>query len=414
MSDSSHLAFRLPTSPPDAFLVHYHEIGLKGGNRPAFVRVLVANIRSSLSGLDVDHVTALYDRILIRPGRADPRKIACLLARIPGVSNVMPAFETPRDIGAISERAVSLTRECTPRSFRVSTVRSDKEFPLDSDGINRAVGSAIEKALKIPVRLDDPDCTVAIRVLSEHCYIAFEKILGVRGLPVETSGSAISLLSGGIDSPVASYLMMTRGLRLQFVHFHSFPFLGRASQEKAEELARVLGAFQQGAVLHLSPIGEAQRTVIARVPAKFRVLMYRRVMLRLAAAIAARERAGALVTGENLGQVASQTLENIAAVGAVSSLLVFRPLVGLDKIEIINRARAIGTYEISIRPDQDCCTLFMPRHPATRSSASELDELERNISVADLVQETLDRTERRRVVPIDACGAIAHNEGVTS
>ncbi len=404
---------RLPLKSSDVFLVHYHEIGLKGRNRSAFVQILLANIRASFVGLNIRQIVALHDRVLVRSGGDDQDKILCLLRRIPGVSHIMPAFETPRDLAAIVERVIPLVKERDPHSFCVSATRSDKTFPRDSNEINREVGRAIESALEIPVRLEHPDCTVYIRVLPNHCYIAFEKIPGVRGLPVGASGDAISLLSGGIDSPVASYLMMLRGLRLQFVHFHSFPFLGRASQEKSEELARVLATFQQGAVFHLSPLGEAQRAIVAHVPAKFRVLLYRRLMFRIARAIAARERAAALVTGENLGQVASQTLENIAAVGEASDLLVFRPLIGMDKIEIINRARSIGTYDISIRPDQDCCTLFLPQHPATRSSAGELDGMEQSIPIEDLVNETLDRTERRVLEPIDDPDAIDHNGPIT-
>jgi thiamine biosynthesis protein ThiI len=239
------------------------------------------------------------------------------------------------------------------------------------------------------VDLSNPDLTIYIEVLPDEAFIYFEKIQGPGGLPVGVSGTVICLLSGGIDSPVAAYRMMKRGCRVVFVHFHSQPFADRTSQEKATELARLLTRYQYASRLYVVPFGETQQEVVARTAGRFRVLVYRRLMLRMAEEIARKEGAQALVTGESLGQVSSQTLENIAAIEEAATLPILRPLIGMDKEEITQQARQIGSYEISTIPDQDCCSMFMPRQVVTRATDDEISFTERTLDLKPLVQRAL-------------------------
>jgi thiamine biosynthesis protein ThiI len=223
-------------------------------------------------------------------------------------------------------------------------------------------------------------------VMRDHAFYAFDKVPGPGGLPAGVSGRVACLLSGGIDSPVAAWRMIRRGCRAQLIHFHGYPFQSTASQEKARELAQVLTRYQLQARLYLVPFGEVQRRVTLEVPAPLRVVLYRRLMLRIAERLAGWEGATALVTGDAVGQVASQTLENLVAVGAAATMPVFRPLIGMDKDEVVADAQRLGTYGISVRPDEDCCRLFVPPHPATRASRAEVDAAEASLPLAELIE----------------------------
>jgi len=251
------------------------------------------------------------------------------------------------------------------------------------------IGARVKLASGAKVDLSNPDLTIYIEVLPDEAFIYFEKIQGPGGLPVGVSGTVVCLLSGGIDSPVAAYRMMKRGCRVVFVHFHSQPFADRTSQEKATELARLLTRYQYASRLYVVPFGETQQEVVARTAGRFRVLVYRRLMLRMAEEIARKEGAQALVTGESLGQVSSQTLENIAAIEEAATLPILRPLIGMDKEEITQQARQIGSYEISTIPDQDCCSMFTPRQVVTRATDDEISFTERTLDLKPLVQRAL-------------------------
>jgi tRNA uracil 4-sulfurtransferase len=272
-----------------------------------------------------------------------------------------------------------------PASFRVSARRSDKRFPFTSPQIERHVGGRIQEATGWPVNLDDADLTIHIEMMSDHAFYYFGKEPGAGGLPTGTSGRVACLLSGGFDSPVAAYRMMRRGCPVLLIHFHSYPILSRASQEKVREIAALLTRSQLRSRLLLVPFGELQQQVVLAVEPELRVVVYRRLMLRIAETLARGWRAGALVTGEVVGQVASQTLENLTVIAQATTLELLRPLIGMDKDEIMAEAARIGTFPISIIPDQDCCTLFTPKHPATRVRLDRIEEAERALPVDQMV-----------------------------
>src|SRR5688572_3136991 len=373
-----------------SIVIHYQEIALKGRNRPWFVARLVRNLREATKDLDVRDVRALQGRIELVLGDATPWETAReRVAAVFGIGNFARAGRAPLDIDAI---AAAILRDLGPEdpvSFRLSARRSDKRFPLTSPEIEREVGGRIKEARGWRVDLSNPALTIHVEALSNDAFYFFGKERGAGGLPVGASGKVACLLSGGIDSPVAAWRMMRRGCRVMFVHFHSYPILSRASQEKAGELARLLARYQYHSRLVLVAFGEIQQRVVLAVAPPLRVVIYRRLMMRIAERLARLNRAQALVTGEVVGQVASQTLENMATIGSVVSLPVLRPLVGMDKDEITAEAQRLGSYPISIIPDQDCCTLFTPKHPATKAKRYEIERAEAGLPIEEIVQEAV-------------------------
>ena len=375
-------------------IVHYQEIALKGRNRPWFVARLVRNLRQAVADLDVAEVRVLMGRIEIVLGpRAEWPAVRDRLSRVFGVGNFARAGRVPLDVDAIATEILNDVGPEEPASFRVSARRADKRFPLSSPQIEREVGGRIKAARGWVVNLGKPDLTIHVEALTDQAFYFFGKEKGPGGLPVGASGRVACLLSGGIDSPVAAWRMMRRGCRVLFVHFHSYPVLSRASQEKARELVRLLTQFQYGSRLFLVPFAPVQQQVILAVPPPLRVVLYRRLMMRIAEEIGRRHRAGALVTGEVVGQVASQTLENLNRINEVVDLPVLRPLVGMDKEEITAEAQRLGTYPVSIIPDQDCCTLFTPKHPATKARRGDVERAEASLPIAELVRAAVEASE---------------------
>jgi thiamine biosynthesis protein ThiI len=363
-------------------IVHYQEITLKGRNRTWFINMLVRNIRTVLADLDAEDVRALSGRIEIRlTSDSNWDEVRTRLLRIPGIGHFAKAVHVPATVDAMAAVAIEGLRGRTPVPFRIKAHRVDKRFPLDSPQIERQVGQRVVEALGWPVDLKHPQLVVRIDVLSDDAYVFVDRQLGVGGLPVGTGGKAVCLLSGGIDSPVAAWRLICRGVRVQLVHFHSYPILNDTSQEKARELATILTRFQLKSRLYLVPFGAFQQQVLVTIPPELRVIIYRRMMVRLAERIALRVKADALITGEVVGQVASQTLENIRAIDDAATLPILRPLIGTDKEAITREAIGVGTYTTSIIPDQDCCTLFTPRNPATRAA---LDIVRRAEAVLDI------------------------------
>ena len=372
-------------------ILHYQEIALKGKNRPWFVARLVRNIREATRDLDVAEVRVLQGRIDLVLGPTAPYDaVAERVSQVFGIGNFARAGRAPLDMDAIATEILKDLGPDNPASFRVSARRADKRFPMSSPEIEREVGGRIKEARNWTVNLSKPELTINVEALTHEAFYSFGRIRGAGGLPVGASGHVACLLSGGIDSPVAAWRMMRRGCRVLFVHFHSYPILSLASQEKARELARLLTRFQFRSRLFLVPFGEIQQRVVLAVPPPLRVVVYRRLMMRIAERIARLNRARALVTGDVVGQVASQTLENMATIGGVVSLPVLRPLVGMDKDEITAEAQRLGTYPISIIPDQDCCTLFTPRHPATRAKPSEVERAEAELPTDEIVAQAVD------------------------
>ena len=379
----------------NSIVVHYQEIALKGKNRPWFLARLVRNLRDGLSDLDVKSVRALMGRIEIVLGPSAPvEDVSARLRQTFGVANFSLAGRAPLDVDAIAAAILEDLGDRNCETFRVSVRRADKRFPMTSPQAEREIGGRIKEARGWAVNLAKPQFTIHVELLASGAFYFFGKDRGPGGLPSGTAGRVACLLSGGIDSPVAAHRMMKRGCKVTFIHFHSYPILSRASQEKARELVRLLTGWQLRSRLYLVAFGDIQQQVVLAVPAPMRVVIYRRLMLRIAEQIARARGAQALVTGDVVGQVASQTLENLAVVGSVATLPIFRPLIGMDKDEIVSEAHRLGTYTISIIPDQDCCTLFTPRNPLTRAKLAEIEAAESALPIQELV----DRAVRDAIV----------------
>jgi len=378
-------------------VIHYHEIALKGKNRPWFVARLVRNIRQATSDLDIRNVRALMGRIELVLGPSTTWEATRdRLKDVFGIGNFAKAGQAPLEMDTIAREILADLGTPQVSSFRVSARRADKRFPLTSPQIEREVGGRIKQARGWRVDLERPELTIHVEALTDEAFYFFGKERGPGGLPVGASGRVVCLLSGGIDSPVAAWRMMRRGCRVIFVHFHSYPILSRASQEKARDLARILTRFQFDSRLFLVAFGEIQQQVVLAVPPPLRVVIYRRLMLRIAERIARQHRAQALATGEVVGQVASQTLENLSVIGRVASLPVLRPLIGMDKEEITAEAQRLGTYPVSIIPDQDCCTLFTPRHPATKAWLADVESAEQALPIDEIVRLAADSAAMER------------------
>jgi len=375
-------------------VIHYNEIGLKGRNQPLFLRRLEANLLRATAGTGIRRVEERSGRMVLPvPQDSEWPAIRERLRCVFGIANFSLADRVELDLSALK---AALDRALEGRvftSFKVSTRRAYKQFPLNSEELNRVLGAHVLERIQARVSLEHPEVTIHVEVLPRDIYFSFGRDAGPGGLPVGVSGNVVALLSGGIDSPVAAHRLMKRGCRAIFVHFHSHPFQDATSRAKAADLVRCLTRFQFHSRLYLVPFGEVQRQIVANAPGPLRVVLYRRFMARIAAEIAGHEGAKALVTGESLGQVASQTLDNLAVIEEAVETPILRPLIGSDKEEIVQQARALGSYEISILPDQDCCSLFVPRHPATFSTLDEIRQAEARLPVPALVQTAVEQLE---------------------
>jgi thiamine biosynthesis protein ThiI len=367
-------------------IIHYQEIALKGRNRPWFITRLVRHLRAATADLDVVAVRSLMGRLeLVLGSSASWDQVRERLERVFGIANFSRTGRTRPDLDELGAAIVSDLAGTEVRTFRITARRADKRFPIPSPDIERLLGARVQEALGWKVQLDAPELTVYVEVLHSEAFYFFGKHRGSGGLPTGASGRVLCLASGGIDSPVAAWRIMRRGCQVQLVHFHGQPFLPATSQQKVREIAAVLARYQLRTRLHSIPFGSLQRQVVLAVPPALRVVVYRRMMFRIAEALARSTGARALVTGEVIGQVATQTIENLAVIDAVAGLPVLRPLIGTDKEEITLEAEKIGTFPISIIPDEDCCTLFTPRHPVTRARQSEIEAVEAGLPVTELV-----------------------------
>jgi len=380
-------------------IVHYHELALKGRNREYFEQRLVRNIQWMLKDLSVKRVENLRSRIRVSlPDMVPDQSVIDRLTRVFGIANFSLAHGLPLDLAkpdlkTLSKAILESLRSESFSTFRISAKRSDKRLTLTSMEIAREIGATICEETGKKVSLTDPDITVYLELLSKEVYYATRKIQGPGGMPVGVSGKVACLISGGIDSPVAAYRMMKRGCRVLFVHFSGRPLVSRASEEKVRELVQLLTSHQYTSKLYIVPFGEIQQDIVASAPAPYRVVLYRRVMIRIAEELARREQCWGLVTGDSLGQVASQTPENLTVIEEVAELPILRPLIGMDKVEITDQARQIGSFATSIEPDQDCCSLFTPPHPSTRTRLDDILKVERLFDIDGLVKQGLDKAE---------------------
>ncbi len=368
-------------------VLHYGELALKGRNRPWFLSTLTKSVRAALRGLNVTRVCSLNGRIVVTfEDDSEWAEVRDRLACVPGIANFALARHAPMDLDAITAAILKELPDRAVRSFRVRARRADKRFPIPTPDIERHIGGRVQAERGWAVDLSKPELTISVEFLTRDAYYFFERHRGAGGLPVGTGGRVMALLSGGIDSPVAAWRLIRRGCRTDFVHFHSHPILSATSQQKARELVRVLTRSQLRSRLFLVPFAPIQQQIVVSVPPALRVVVYRRMMVRIAEVLAKQTRAQALITGDAVGQVASQTVGNLAVVGQVATLPLLRPLVGMDKEEITIDAKRIGTYDISIVPDEDCCTLFTPRYPTTHASLAEVEAAERALEIDALVR----------------------------
>ncbi len=378
------------------FLVHYGEIGLKRGNRSYFEKKLAQNIKLALKDMGCAEVRRIYGRLLVMlHPEADVAAIQERLHKVMGIVHFELVLAAEQSMDAIQSAALELVKGRQFRTLKVETKRANKRFPLTSPEISAAVGAHLLSATGGSADMHDPDLRCNIEIVDEAAYIYVEKNRGIGGLPVGASGKVLVMLSGGIDSPVAAWRMMKRGVKALFVHFYSYPYTDRASLEKVEELAEILATWNYRTQIYLVPFAEVQREIVTQTPAPFRVILYRRMMVRIAQQIAAAAKAQCLVTGESLGQVASQTLGNLRVIEEVAEIPILRPLIGDDKAEIMDLAEQIGTFEISTLPHDDCCSLFVPEHPATNASTEAVQEAEAALDIDALVKLAVESVEKK-------------------
>ena len=366
----------------NSIMIRVHEIALKGKNRPMFLRKLESNLKLALK--DFPQCNIKKTHIGVGIADVDEDSLGEVLEKIKTVFGVVKFYKYFTVEPSIQNIASEVPKEQF-KTFRITAKRGDKHFPLKSPDMDRHFGNFVQSLTGTDVSLYNPELNIFVELLRDQALLYFKQEQGPGGLPVGVSGKVLTLLSGGIDSPVAAQRMMKRGCSVLFMHFHSFPLVDGSSREKAQELVSKLNVYQFHSTLFLVPFADVQKEIILSVPPQYRIIIYRRFMTRIAEKIALSNGAQALVTGESLGQVGSQTLENINTIRDTVSMPILSPLIGMDKQEIINEAKHIGTYETSIIPDEDCCSLFVPKHPATQSTPSEVSLIESNLDVEKLV-----------------------------
>jgi thiamine biosynthesis protein ThiI len=388
-----------------ALLIHYHEIALKAGNRGFFVGRLKDNLVAALEGLPLDRIAHPDGRIAVwLKDDAPVEPVIARIQRVFGVANYAVAREAGRELEQIADVAWGMLGEQPFESFAVRVKRADKTFPMPSLELERKLGGILLARARdkfgpqVKVNLDAPERTCSVEITSGPVLVAVDKQPGPGGMPSGTAGRLMCLLSGGFDSAVAAWFMMKRGAKVHFTHFHATPErAGESSAPVARELARRLTPWQFGSQLWLVPFEEIQRHIVAKAPSEFRIILYRRMMLRIAERLARRKDCLGLVTGDSLAQVASQTLHNLQTVGEVARLPLYRPLIGFDKEEIMAMARRLGTYEVSSQKFEDCCPLFMPKHPVIFSELDSVARAESALDVDALVQLGLSRASLERL-----------------
>ncbi len=384
---------------PAKILVRYAEIALKGKNRGLFEQQLQNNIKEALAGFQAD-VKKIQGRFLVSGPEEERDKILGRLSKVFGVASVSAVEETGLDMEDIKELALKMAGRVSgdQEEFRVETRRPNKHFPYPSPEVCRLVGAYLQEHIPhLKVNLEQPDFTIFIEISHQKVFLYLDRLEGPGGLPVGITGKALLLLSGGIDSPVSGWLGMKRGLTIEALHFHSYPFTSRRSQEKAVDICRKLASAGGRITLHMINMASIQKALRAQCPEDLAIILLRRMMLRLAEKLSAERGLQALLTGESLGQVASQTLESIMVTQQATGMLILRPLLGMDKKEIVNKAAEIETYDISIRPYEDCCTLFLPRNPVTRPKLEAVENQEKKLDLAGLLAETLETLETTQV-----------------
>lgn len=389
----------------DLYIVRCGEVALKGMNRPYFERVLLERVKKALECYDDTEANWKDGLMFVRvPHGADEDDVISKCVRVFGVASVSPAVQAPKEMNDIGRLASEFMKEIIDeeqiKSFKVKAKRADKTFPIESPEIARQVGGMVLKKCKVlSVDVHRPDVELCVDVRREAAYIYRDKVKGFGGLPLGTNGKGLILMSGGIDSPVAAFMMAKRGMSIEAVHFHSYPYTSQRAQEKVEELVKVLAGYMGRVRMHVINLLPIQEQIVKNCPEDETTLLVRRFMMRIAEKIAEKNECMMLITGEDLGQVASQTAEALVVTDNVVSMPVMRPLIAMDKVDIMDKAREIGTYDISIQPYEDCCTVFLPKHPVTKPKLPRIEKSESKLDVEALVTAAVDSEEIVTIQP---------------
>ena len=387
------------------FIVRCGEVALKGMNKPYFERMLAERIRKLLKKFDGVSVYRHEGLIFVRADNSlDKQAVIREISKVFGVASISPAVECESNMEAIGDAAVEYMmeaiRERGVKTFKVEAKRADKNFPVKSPEIGRRIGAAVLKGCKVlKVDVHDPDCRLFVDVRHDQTYIYQDKIPGFGGLPLGTNGKGMTLLSGGIDSPVATWMMAKRGMLIEAVHFHSYPYTSERAREKVEELASLVATYCGRFRMHVINLLPIQEQIVQNCPEEETTILVRRFMMRIAERLARETECGMLITGENLGQVASQTAEALVVTDASVSMPVMRPLIGLDKVDIMDLAKEIGTYEKSIEPYEDCCTVFLPKHPVTKPKLERILASEAKLDCEGLIEAAVASDEVVNIFP---------------
>lgn len=381
------------------YIVRCGEVALKGTNKPYFERVLVERVKKSLKDIENATVKRLEGLIYVRTDKLTPEiDVIRRVSKVFGVASISPAIECESNLESLCKVAVEYMNEFMegnrPKTFKIKSKRADKNFPTKSPEIAKIIGECVLEGCKdLKVDVHNPECVLFVDVRHDKSYIYQDKIKGFGGLPVGTNGKGLVLFSGGIDSPVAAFMMAKRGMTIEAVHYHSYPYTSQRAQEKVEELVRIISQYCGDVKLHVVNLLPIQEQIVENCPEDQTTLLVRRFMMRIAEKIAKDNECMMLITGENLGQVASQTAEALVVTDETVKLPVMRPLIGMDKIDIMDMAHEIETYETSILPYEDCCTVFLPKHPLTRPRSFQMVNSESKLDVEKLVSDAVQNAE---------------------
>ena len=377
----------------DHIMIRFGELSTKGKNKKDFVRILYTNMKHSLSDFPLVKLETRYDHIYVHLNGQDYEPVISRLQDISGIQGLSLVCKIENDINKIQEASLELIKQEEGKTFKVKVKRSNKDFPLNSEEITRKVAPVILKNTELKVDVHNPDILLNIEVRDEGTYIFVKTFMGAGGYPLGVAGKAMHMLSGGIDSPVAAYLMMKRGVTIECIHFASPPYTQEAVIYKLEDLLRKLNRYPPRIRLYIVPFTKIQEAIYDNAPESYCITLMRRMMYRLAARLAKRRNCLVISNGESIGQVASQTLQSIKTINEVTNIPVIRPCATMDKLEIISLSKKIDTYDISIRPYEDCCTIFTPKAPKTAPRLEQVEELEKGFEFESLIDEALGNIE---------------------
>ncbi len=378
-------------------MIRYGEIGTKGKNKKQFISCLYNNIKNTLKQFKQVRVYNKYDRLYVATNGVELETIFHYLDMISGISSYSPVYFMETDEEKIKESVKQIALENDFKTFKVSTNRANKKFPIQSMDFNRVLAGIILKNKEVKVDIHNPEMNFNVEIREEGTYVFFKKYKGLGGYPLGIGGKALALLSGGIDSPVACFMMMKRGVSLETIHFASFPYTSKASEEKVYDLLDKLNVIQPSITLHIVPFTRLQEEIYKNVDESYAITIMRRMMIRISSRLAQKRNCLALVTGESVGQVASQTLNSMQVINEVTNMPIIRPVACFDKLEIMDLAHKIDTYDISIRPFEDCCTIFTPKNPVTKPSLEKAIEYESKFDYESLIDEILENIETKNI-----------------